>query len=604
MSKADDSYIDSKNIEGKAIRCFEDYLEDSTIISPYLASDEKEPCWDGHLYLYSGKTKDKDHLSGRIPVQVKGKVVNEFKLNKYKFQIDTNDLQAYLYEPTVYVVCQEKKSSKEKKLLYRCLLPETIKNILRGKDKQKSISVLMHQIPKQLDDFANKMMVFLGDSRKQLSFADNKSFTMRDVEKREIKEFSFLAPAKKMNEIELMKYLSLSPTYLYAKVDKELNIEIPISDGPMIIAFKQNVKKEISIGETIFFNNYENEIKDGKMYISISNILTIIVPINNDSDDKPEIKIDTQFLLLKDSIIKAEFLIASYDAREIKIGDFVLKLEIKGKKFIDNLRFNIIKWKAFQDVLVKLHVTKDIEINGITKEQEVSVNVLLKTIGEGNSIKLDNREIALNIIEISNIRLLLWLVGDKGGNFMFLDFFNQSIKIIYQVNKDERVETCLYSYLSKNNLWDKIDNIPFDKMISFYIDVSGKNKYVYNMATLDLLSILHTFDKIKEKDKNKSVQLIKSAKELNDWLIEKDPLETNKITHTINHYQIIKRQRDFSNKERSKLSIYLNDDSISPRNKVALCLLLDKKEDLKDWLRKCTRKEIKEIKSYPIWNFR
>jgi hypothetical protein len=427
---------------------------------------------------------------------------------------------------------------------------------------------------------------------------------MKDAKEKGIKNFSFLTPARGMKGIELMKYLSLSPTYLYAKFDKEFNVEIPISDGPMIIAFKQNVTKKISIGETVFFDNYDNEIKDGKMYISIGNVLTIIIPIDNISDVKPDIKINTQFLLLKNSIKRAEFLIASYYAKEIKIGDFVLKLEVNGEDFIDNLRSNLIKWKAFQNVLDKLHVTKDLEINGITKEQEVFVNVLLKTIGEGKSIKLDNRGNTLNIIEISNIRLLLCLVGDKSGHFMFVDFFNQSIKILYQANKNEKVESCLYSYLGRNNLWDKIDNIPFDKMISFYIDVSGNNKYVYQMATLDLLSILHTFDKIKEKNKIKSEQLIKSATELNDWLIENDPSEANKITHTINHYQIIKRQREFSNKEKSTLSIYLNDDPIPPRDKVALCLLLDKEEDLKDWLKRCTKKEIMEIKSYPIWKFK
>lgn len=601
MNKTDDSHTDSKNIEGKALRYFEEYLEDSTIISPYLASDDKEPCWDGHLYLYSEKTIDKNHFSGRIPVQVKGKVMNDFKLNGYKFPIDTNDLRAFLHEPTVFVVCQEKKGCKEKALFYRCLLPETIKKILREKDKQKSISVLMHQFPKQLNDFENKMMVFLGDSRKQLSFADNKSFTMKDVEERGIKQFSFLAPSRGMNEIEILKYLSESPTYYYAKIDKQLDIEIPISEGPMLIAYKQNVNKNISIGETVFFNNYDNEIKDGMMYITIGNILTIIIPINNCSECKTEIKIKVQFLLLKDSIKKAEFLIALYNTGQINIGDFVLNFKVKDKDFIDKLSSRLIGWKAFQNVLDKMHVTKDLEINGVTPKQENYINAMLETIGEGKTIKLNNQRNTLIIIEISNIKLLLWQVVDRNDMCQFGDFFDHSFTLFCQTNENEQIEICPYSYLKSDDLWKKIDNIPYDDLVASYDKIPNKNKHIYEIATFDLLSILHAFDEVKTKDKLKSERLIKSATELNDWLKRNDPLEANKIIHTINHYQIIKRQRKLTDGEKQSLSLYLKDDSISCPNKVAICLLLDK-EKMK-WQNKCTKKEIKIMKSYPIWIF-
>ena len=140
--------MDNKAIEEKAIICFKDYILDSKVISPFLNENDKEPCWDGHLYVFSDVTKKKEFLVGRIPVQVKGKVVSNFITKKYKYPIDIRDLNAYKNDPTIYVVCQLKENSKEYKLFYRSLLPETIKNLLKGKNGQKSISVLLHDIRK------------------------------------------------------------------------------------------------------------------------------------------------------------------------------------------------------------------------------------------------------------------------------------------------------------------------------------------------------------------------------------------------------------------------------------------------------------------------
>lgn len=214
---------DNKAIEEKALLCFKGYIVDSKVISQFLDENDKEPCWDGHLYLYSDPVKDKIHLIGRIPVQVKGTEVSRFVLKKYKFTIEMDDLKAYLNEPTVFVVCQEKKDSKERELFYRCLLPETVKNIIKGKEKQKTVNVLMHRIPENLIDFEDLMQVFYGDRKKQLSFTDKKPFTIDDVQKRGINEFSFFAPTHSIDRMELMKYLSTHPSYIYAKVDKELD---------------------------------------------------------------------------------------------------------------------------------------------------------------------------------------------------------------------------------------------------------------------------------------------------------------------------------------------------------------------------------------------
>ena len=66
---------DKKAIEEKALNYFKSFIEDSKVISQYLDENDKEPCWDGHLYLYSDGKHDKKNLLGRVPVQIKGTII-------------------------------------------------------------------------------------------------------------------------------------------------------------------------------------------------------------------------------------------------------------------------------------------------------------------------------------------------------------------------------------------------------------------------------------------------------------------------------------------------------------------------------------------------
>lgn len=113
----------SKDIEEKAILALKNYIWGSKVISQFIAENDKEPFWDGYVNLYKDSQKDKKSFLGRVPLQIKGKLVRSFKKEKFKYNIDVTDLKAYLADPTVYIVCQMKEDSKDTLLFYRNLLP-------------------------------------------------------------------------------------------------------------------------------------------------------------------------------------------------------------------------------------------------------------------------------------------------------------------------------------------------------------------------------------------------------------------------------------------------------------------------------------------------
>ena len=93
MKKIKDA-IDTKAIEDKALNHFKSFIEDSKVISQFISDNDKEPCWDGHLYLYADGIRDKEHLQGRVPIQIKGTEVGRFVTKKWKFKIEKADLKA------------------------------------------------------------------------------------------------------------------------------------------------------------------------------------------------------------------------------------------------------------------------------------------------------------------------------------------------------------------------------------------------------------------------------------------------------------------------------------------------------------------------------
>lgn len=196
MKEEEQDIKDSKAIEEKTLNYFKAFIEDSKVISQFIADNDKEPCWDGHLYLYSDGKRDKEHLQGRVPVQIKGTEVTRFVTKGWKYKLEKTDLKAYLHEPTFFIVCQVKKDSKERKLFYRELLPNRVNTLLKDMGPNDTRKTLFHPLTEDLKEFEDQLKVFMSNSKKMVSFADAKPLTMKEAVKQGIKDFSFVAPTK------------------------------------------------------------------------------------------------------------------------------------------------------------------------------------------------------------------------------------------------------------------------------------------------------------------------------------------------------------------------------------------------------------------------
>lgn len=595
--------IDTKAIEDKALNHFKSFIEDSKVISQFIADNDKEPCWDGHLYLYADGIRDKEHLQGRVPIQIKGTEVGRFVTKKWKFKLEKADLKAYLEEPTFFIVCQVKKDTKERMLFFRELLPDLVNKLLRDMGKNATRMTLFHPLTEDLKEFEDQLMVFLSNSKKMISFAHSKLLSMEEALKKGIKDFSFIAPSKYTDRLQLMKYLSTHSSYIYAKISKELDVDMPLSNGPGRFIFQREDDSEVRVGDKVYFKGYHNEIKDGRIIIKIGNVMTINMPMDNTDMKQATVKLTTKEKYLKESINEAEFGVALNDTGVLSVGMLDLQMKVHEKEYVEELRQKLIRWKELDNVLETLHVTKPFDLTAVTDDQGKLIDLLIETVGKGNMVNLPGQKATLLLLEIGNIKLLLWCAVGKDGMCAIGDFFDRSIRIAYKISEDETINVSPYSYLQLDKLWEKVDNIDFDNIISSAEEAARQHKYCYMMSNYDVLAMITAADALEKTNVERSKKLLEEALKLNDWLIGKEPKDEMRPLHIINKMQIMKRQRELTADERQMLEDMLNDEFAGDMVKAGVYLLLDRQEDFRQLFETMQEDEKKSMKEFPIWRF-
>lgn len=603
MSQEEPKPADSTEIEAKALNYFKDFIEDSKIISPFLKEGDKEPCWDGHLYLYADGGRDKDHLRGRVPVQIKGTVVKDFIIDKWKFKLEKADLKAYLHEPTFFIVCQIKKDSKKRKLFYRELLPDLVKTLLKDMGNNDSRKTLFHPLAENLKEFEEQLMVFMSNSKKMVSFADTDLFSMEEAVNKGIKTFSFIVPDKFSDKLKLVKYLSTHNTYLYAQISKEYNVNMPLSGGPTRFVFKKHSDDDVKVGDRVFFKGYDSVIKDGRIITTIANVMTISLPLDDATGKMlPIINVTTKAKLLKDAISEAEFVLAINDVGVLSLGTLDLKLAINEQHHIEDMRKNLIIMKELNEVLNKLHVTKSLDLTSITDDQADIIDVLINSVGKGKRVKLPETQSTFLFVEFGNLKLLLWCLVGEDGLCQVGDFFDNTVEIFYKINGEDNVKVSPFSYLQNERLWETIDNIDYENLVASAQVAANKHEACYQMSNYDVLSMISASDTVKSSDAERSVKLLDEALKLNGWLIENDPQKERVHLHVINKMQILKRQRALSDDEKIELEQMLdNDNLINPVN-AAIYLLLDKQKEFETVFELLSEPDQSQLREFPIWH--
>lgn len=215
--------MDTMAVEQYAVDAVRDCINYSDHLSPFVSDNDKEPSWDGHIYIYGSK-KSKEHLKGRIPVQVKGTEQTDLTRAEITFRMSMADLRNYLHDGgcllLVVYIKQDKEAMKtQSQIYYRELTPVRLKEMLAGvKENAQSMLVSLVKMPETISAIDDMVLNCLNNCKKQASFADTPLPTYEELNKAGlIERLSIPFSRFGMNTRPEEAFLS-SDSYVYAKV--------------------------------------------------------------------------------------------------------------------------------------------------------------------------------------------------------------------------------------------------------------------------------------------------------------------------------------------------------------------------------------------------
>lgn len=81
--------LNNKAIETLSVNVVKNSIVTSEFLDQFIADNDKEPSWDGYVYIYGDKSKKKSNLKGRMPVQIKGTECDDHSKDVISFSMST-----------------------------------------------------------------------------------------------------------------------------------------------------------------------------------------------------------------------------------------------------------------------------------------------------------------------------------------------------------------------------------------------------------------------------------------------------------------------------------------------------------------------------------
>ena len=156
-------------------------ISKTDVLSGFISEGDKEPCWDGNIYIHEDSRKTKKNLK-RVPTQIKGKAVRIDKTeDSIKYSISHDDLYAYMIDggTLFFVVYIDKDSGDVLQIYYSQLIPIKIMGIIN--QKNKTYSVLFNKFPKDNKEKVEIVYDTFANAQRQKSYAGKKMPTIDEL---------------------------------------------------------------------------------------------------------------------------------------------------------------------------------------------------------------------------------------------------------------------------------------------------------------------------------------------------------------------------------------------------------------------------------------
>lgn len=372
--------MNSKQIEETAVHIVGLYFSNAHTISPYISSNDKEPCWDGNLYIYSNEPMKNSTLYGRVPVQIKGRFFKDKVCkNDITYSVSLVDLKNYMRDGgIIYFVVGIWENSY--KIYYAKLTPLKLKTYIKH-CKRESASIKLTELKEYSFDIDCEIRDFYDNCKVQTGNTDN-TVDIKDIlSSKKAVNLTFFASALINNEqCKISEYLAKHTVYLYAETTDGFNNKVlrPVGDEDLSINLKESITAEVKVGDIVYYNEIQRTCKpNGNILIYIGRSLRM--EISPDGNVNSNINFKLNETELSSWIKEAEFIFKIAETKCFEIDNVCFRLNgNEENKYIDWCRNRLRFAKKIQSVLSALHVNKELIIKEFSQDEINTINICIK----------------------------------------------------------------------------------------------------------------------------------------------------------------------------------------------------------------------------------
>lgn len=562
-------------------------------LSPYINERDKEPIWDGSIYVFSDKSKSNESCKGRVPVQVKSKECNDLTKDTITYPIRTDDLKKYLTEDGVIYFVVYVANGGSTRIYYTSLLPFKIKQLLNAAGEQKTKSASLNLFPTDDTEKVDLFFNFLRDREQQKSISNMNLMSIEELVKMgQLKELSFGYTTTRTGNQDPFDYLFNHSIYMYATVP--LGIKIPVEILSEIVSAKTTINRPVSSNGTQYYDSYNvihkkqvDEFHFGESIVfEIIKDMTAVMKYNLHGK-------------LRQRITDLAFLMDIIESGSFNVGDIVFPVKPSKPEEIEKFRIDVHKkhlehLKNIQAALDAAGVTDDLDCDAILENDEANIRILIDAFVYYKSVSLKDNVGPIGKMTISNLCIMLIARKQEDGSYLLSDFFKDHMALRVVNEKNGEFDTSQFTLMNKDNFL-RLSNIDYNAIYNDIIKVDG-NKLYYGQITQLLLEMLLAYDEASPKNE----KLLQTAYRISEWLMRTDENSTE-IT-LLNYLQTVKRSRDFNEEELNQLNLLIENGNVTDAVLTGAYILLENSSGAKLHYDKLPPEEKEGFLKYPIYN--
>ena len=576
-------------------------------LKSFISENDKEPLWDGYIYVYPGDVSSNESLIGRVPVQAKGKKISNRQDKCCGYSINKIDLQKYLQDGGIIYFVVTIDDNRKKTIFYKVLLPYDLQKIISSMGSQKSMTVAFKVLPDDDLSIHQLFLAFIHDRMRQAT----KVVLSNEQVIAAVKEggtLQFHLPPKFDAENKLSTMISATTQDFYLYVETKYGIEIPFAkiDGDSDITASTQLDMPVYVNGEEFYKSISYGYENGMEYLYIGETLRFPIGEGDFSNKNSTFKYTFKGSL-NCRIVDSNFLIAISKYKRFQVGaDMLFDLDMIDPTEKLELQETNESLKKIKTALEYFGVHDDLNMDDLTQEDRKTIDLLILA-SSGSTITFSDKKrpyIFFTNIKIGEI--LIRVVAekeDKDDSYHLYDAFSKNIysSFEHENNNGEKIiiepwslflfmkaEDFLCANVSYSSILNSIQMMGKTGIEAEIVaDDSGKYISVNNMV----LEILNAWDSTDKKDDG----LLQFALEV-VTIMQRDD-----VFAIINKYQIIRRMRDLTFDEIIDLGTLRRQHCDDELAKCGISIVLGDVAEAQKILDRLPSDKANQIINYPIY---